>query len=71
MWTVGRGDVNPKFTRSGPPERELLLEAALREQVDVIEGKGVDVAHGADSTGARAANARWRKAASPRRPGGG
>ena len=66
---VGRGDVDPELHPQRPPERELLLEAALREQVDVIAGEGVDVAHGADSTGAGARpDARWRKAASPASP---
>ena len=50
---VGRGDVDPELHPQRPPERELLLEAALREQVDVIAGKGVDVAHGAELLRAR------------------
>ena len=44
---VRRGDVDAELDAQRPPERELLLEAALRQQVDVVAGKGVDVAHGA------------------------
>ena len=49
---VGRRDVDAELHPQRPPERELLLEAALREQVDVVAGEGVDVAHGAVILGA-------------------
>ena len=69
---VGRGDVDAELHPQRPPERELLLEAALREQVDVIAGKGVDVAHGAVILRAHArGTTRWRKAASPASPASG
>ena len=49
---VGRGDVDPELDAQRPPELQLLLEPALREEVDVVAGEGGDVVHGPDSTGA-------------------
>ena len=49
---VGRGDVDAELDAQRPPECQLLLETALRQQLDVVAGKGFDVVHGAVILGA-------------------
>ena len=44
---VGRGDVDPQLDPERAAERELLLEAPGRQEVDVVARECVDVAHGA------------------------
>ena len=61
----------PSLTRSGRPSVSFFSRPPCGQQVDVVAGKGGDVAHGAgDSTGAAtaAANARWRSTTSPASP---
>ena len=70
---IGRRDVDPELDAQRAAERELLLEPARREQVDVVAGEGVDVAHGAgDSTGGpveRDRNVRCREDREPAETG--